>query len=208
MLRLMKHSRREFLGAAALLGLSPAAARLEPFLRLQPGGEGGRVFRHGVASGDPLADRVMLWTRISGASPSARPRVRWEIARDPAFRRIVRRGELTAESAHDFTVKVDAPGLQPSTTYYYRFQAGGERSPIGRTRTLPAGTSRRVRLAVASCANLPAGFFNAYRGIALRADLDAVLHLGDYYYEYQNARYGDGARFGRIPAPCPKSTAR
>ncbi|HJR60920.1 MAG TPA: alkaline phosphatase D family protein, partial [Vicinamibacterales bacterium] len=76
-----------------------------------------------------------------------------------------------------------------------------ERSPAGRTRTLAAATSRRVRLAAASCANLPAGFFNAYRGIAARRDLDAVLHLGDYYYEYANVRYGDGTRFGRIPAP-------
>ncbi|HJR61554.1 MAG TPA: PhoD-like phosphatase N-terminal domain-containing protein, partial [Vicinamibacterales bacterium] len=82
----MKHSRREFLEAAALLGVSPVAVRLEPFFRLQPAAGGRKVFRHGVASGDPLADRVILWTRISGAPADARPLARWEIARDQAFR--------------------------------------------------------------------------------------------------------------------------
>jgi alkaline phosphatase D len=197
----MAQSRREFLGAALLIGVSPLVERIDPWLRLQPAAEGRTVFRHGVASGDPLGDRVILWTRVSGTSASARPRVRWEVARDPEFRSLVRRGELIAEAERDFTVKVDAAGLQPGTSYYYRFLVNGERSPAGRTRTLPAAAARRLRLAVASCANLPAGYFNAYRGIAARPDLDAVLHLGDYYYEYANLRYGDGTRFGRIPAP-------
>ena len=194
----MKHSRREFLEAAALVGVSPAIA---PLLRLQPGAEARRVFLHGVASGDPLADRVMLWTRVSGAAASARPRVRWEVAQDDTFRRIVRRGEITTGSDRDFTVKVDVDGLRAGSRYAYRFESGGERSPVGRTRTLPAETSTRLRLAVASCANLPQGYFNAYRGIARRDDLDAVLFLGDYIYEYANARYGDGTRFGRVPTP-------
>jgi alkaline phosphatase D len=197
----MNGNRREFLGAAALLGLSPVVARLEPLLRLQPGAEGRKVFLHGVASGDPLADRVILWTRVSGTDAASRPRVRWEVARDEAFRQIVRRGEVSTAPARDFTVKVDVTGLQPGARYHYRFSSGGERSPVGRTRTLPAAAVTRIRLAVASCSNLPAGYFNAYRGIANRADLDAVLHLGDYYYEYPNVRYGDGTRFGRIPRP-------
>ncbi|MDQ3417938.1 MAG: alkaline phosphatase D family protein [Acidobacteriota bacterium] len=197
----MNGTRREFLGAAALIGLSPVIARLDPFLRLQPGADGRNVFLHGVASGDPLADRVILWTRVSGTAASSRPRVRWEVARDETFRQVIRRGEVTAVAARDFTVKVDVTGLQPGSRYHYRFVSGGERSPAGRTRTLPVADVARIRLAVASCSNLPAGYFNAYRGIANRADLDAVLHLGDYYYEYANIRYGDGTRFGRIPRP-------
>lgn len=197
----MKHSRREFLEAAALVGSSPFFISIEPFLRLQPEKEDRKIFLHGVASGDPLDDRVILWTRVSGVPPSSRPGVRWEIAEDEAFKRIVSRGGFTTHAARDFTVKVDAGGLRPATTYYYRFTLNGERSPIGRTRTLPARGTERLRLAFASCANLPAGYFNAYRGIAARTDLDAVVQLGDYIYEYPNARYGDGRRFGRIPAP-------
>jgi alkaline phosphatase D len=85
--------------------------------------------------------------------------------------------------------------------YYYRFEALGVPSSVGRTRTLPGVGVERVRLAVVSCSNLPFGYFNAYAAIAARADLDAVLHLGDYIYEYPNAQYGDGTSLGRIPAP-------
>jgi alkaline phosphatase D len=197
----VKHSRREFLEAAALAGMSPFVLSIEPFFRLQPPAEGRKVFLHGVASGDPLADRVMLWTRASGAAPSSQVEVRWEIARDPDLKQRVANGRTNTSAARDFTVKIDARGLRPATSYYYRFTANGEQSPIGRTRTLADATTARLRLAFASCANLPAGFFNAYRGIGSRTDLDAVIHLGDYIYEYQNARYGDGTRFGRIPAP-------
>ena len=196
----MHPNRREFLQAAGLLAASPLLRPLDPFLRLQPPLD-RRVFLHGVASGDPLADRVILWTRISGSPASGRPRVRWDIATDPDFRRVVRRGEARTDAGRDFTVKVDAAGLEPATSYFYRFRANGEESVIGRTRTLPARGGTRLRIACASCSNLPAGFFNAYRGIADRHDLDAVVHLGDYIYEYPNARYGDGTRVGRIPSP-------
>jgi alkaline phosphatase D len=195
----MQPNRREFLGAAALAGASPLLARFDPWLRLAPAQDGRAVFLHGVASGDPLADRVVLWTRVSGAA--ARTPVRWEVAEDDAFARIVRRGDTSADAARDFTVKVDAGGLRPGRHYFYRFTARGERSPHGRTRTLPAGDVARARIAVASCSNLPFGYFNAYGGIARRDDLDVVLHLGDYIYEYPNRRYGDGTRFGRIPQP-------
>ncbi len=98
-------------------------------------------------------------------------------------------------------MKLDARGLEPGTTYYYRFEAAGERSPVGRTKTLPRAGVSRVRLGVVSCSNLPQGYFNAYACLAARPDLDAILHLGDYLYEYKNAQYGDGSKWGRIPSP-------
>src|SRR6185503_20921640 len=97
--------------------------------------------------------------------------------------RVVARGTASATADRDFTVKVDAAGLRPGAAYYFGFVSGGEASPIGRTRTLPARGAARVRLALTSCADFERGFFNAYRGIAGRADLDAVLFLGDYIYE-------------------------
>jgi alkaline phosphatase D len=116
----VKHSRREFLEAAAVLGVSPLLISMDPLLRLQPQTESRKVFLHGVASGDPLQDRVILWTRVSGIPASSRPGVRWEIAADQGFRRVVSRGGFTTHEARDFTVKVDAGGLRPGTTYYYR----------------------------------------------------------------------------------------
>jgi alkaline phosphatase D len=165
-----------------------------------------RVFRHGVASGDPLADRVILWTRVT-APENATPEVAWEISPDVNFRRIVGAGKLTTAAARDFTVKIDAVALRAGTTYYYRFNALGERSPVGRTRTLPEAGVRRIRLAAVSCSNLPFGYFNAYRRIAERADLDAVVHLGDYIYEYANGQYGDGTALNRIPEPNKEITS-
>jgi alkaline phosphatase D len=191
----MSFSRREFIGAAAVAGLGG-------FVRVdaQRGAAERKVFRHGVASGDPLADSAIIWTRVT-APVGSRPEVVWEVASDPAFKRSVLRGTTATGVDRDFTIKIDAGGLEPATTYYYRFLALGERSPVGRTKTLPIAGVDRLRLAVASCSNLPYGYFNVYRRIAERADLDAVLHLGDYIYEYENGRYGDGKALGRIPAP-------
>jgi alkaline phosphatase D len=196
----MRTSRRNFL-------VSTVVAGAVPFVRLeaQPSSP-RRVFRHGVASGDPLTDRVMLWTRVT-APQTAAPEVRWEVARDAALTRPVAGGLTQTGASRDFTVKIDAGPLAPATTYFYRFEALGERSPVGRTRTLPAAGARRVRLAIASCSNLPFGYFNVYRRIAARADLDAVLHLGDYIYEYPNGVYGDGTRFGREPRPAREIVA-
>ena len=157
-----------------------------------------RVFPHGVASGDPLADRVILWTRISAHSATD---VKWVVATDPSLSKIVAGGTIRTSDVRDFTVKVDAGGLTAATTYYYAFTAGRDRSPVGRTRTLPADRVERLRLAVVSCANYPYGFFNVYARIAARPDLDAVLHLGDYIYEFENGRYGDGTPLGRTPQP-------
>ncbi|KRF36986.1 alkaline phosphatase D family protein [Nocardioides sp. Soil805] len=183
-------------GAAAGAGLaaaaqSPAAGQLSP-----PG-----IFRHGVASGDPLARQVVLWTRVT-PSPDATPgsglgpatKVRWEVARDASFRKVVSAGTVTTTAARDHTVKVDAGGLEPETWYHYRFVSGGVTSPVGRTRTAPdeASTPDHLRLGVVSCANLQAGWFSAYRHLAARDDLHAILHLGDYLYEYGPGEYGYG----------------
>jgi alkaline phosphatase D len=158
---------------------------------------GGVRFDHGVASGDPLQRRVILWTRVTPEAAPRSVRVRYVVATDPDLRRVVERGDLRTGPDRDYTVKVDAGDLRPGTTYYYQFESRGVRSPMGRTRTLPRGKTDRLRLAVVSCSNHAAGYFNAYRRVAERADLDAVLHLGDYLYEYGPAEYGSL----RMPEP-------
>ncbi|AZZ81991.1 alkaline phosphatase D family protein [Gordonia alkanivorans] len=173
------------------------------------------VFAHGVASGDPLPDAVILWTRIT-QSPASTPgsgvgqpcSVRWEIARDAGFGAIVGSGVEQTSAEKDFTVKVDATGLSPRTTYHYRFTvtsgpAAGAASPVGHTRTAPATGAdvARVRFGVVSCANWEAGYFSAYRHLNNQPDLDAVVHLGDYYYEYQTGRYTGKTGAVRIHDP-------
>lgn len=138
-------------------------------------------FRHGVASGDPLPDGVVIWTRVSGAGAQPVP-VDWRVARDGALEDVVAAGRAEARAEHDFTVHVDARGLEPATTYHYGFEAAGERSAVGRTRTAPCGPVDHLRLGLTSCASFTAGFFNAYRNLAAR-DLDLVVHVGDYVYE-------------------------
>ncbi|MYT70534.1 MULTISPECIES: alkaline phosphatase D family protein [unclassified Streptomyces] len=155
------------------------------------------AFLHGVASGDPLPDGVLLWTRVtptaeavpgSGTGPDTR--VSWEIAEDQAFRTVVSRGTTTASAASDHTVKADVRGLRPASAYYFRFSVGDTYSPVGRTRTAPAADSRtELRFGVVSCSNWEAGWFSSYRHLAARADLDAVFHLGDYLYEYKTGEY-------------------
>ncbi|MBY0493207.1 MAG: alkaline phosphatase D family protein [Cyanobacteria bacterium] len=193
----MRHiSRRGFLSTSgAALGALPFVRSLDSLAQVT-----NPVFRHGVASGDPLADRVILWTRVTPRGSGAE-RVACVVARDDKFTQIVAREEVETGAARDYTVKIDATGLEPARTYYYRFSALGEQSAIGRTRTLPRGDASRVRIGVVSCSNLPQGFFNAYACLASRRDLDVILHLGDYIYEYANTQYGDGTRFGRIPSP-------
>jgi alkaline phosphatase D len=151
---------------------------------------GGNQFLHGVASGDPLSDAVLLWTRVSPAGNAA-VNVEYVLATDPGLGNVVKSGSASTDASRDYTVKVDVGGLQSGTTYYYRFSAPGGQSPVGRTKTLPAGDTGNLRIAVTSCASLAHGFFNAYRRIAERADLDLVVHLGDYIYEYGNGQYGD-----------------
>jgi len=146
------------------------------------------MFQHGVASGDPLTDRVILWTRVStGAAVSVD--VFYEVALDTAFTKRVAAGTVTTDATKDFTVKVDATGLVAERTYYYRFRCMAQTSPAGRTKTLPAGDISHLRLAMASCANYAYGYFHIYKHIAARADLDAVIFLGDYIYEYGPGQY-------------------
>lgn len=162
------------------------------------------TFTHGVASGDPLADRVILWTRAVPASGSSLS-VNWEVASDEAFSKVVSKGEASTDAARDYTVKVDASGLQAGTDYFYRFKAGEAVSASGKTRTLPTGEASEVKLAVFSCANYPAGYFHVYAEAAKRNDLFAALHLGDYIYEYGAGtdQYAsvDAAKLGRVSVP-------
>lgn len=147
-------------------------------------------FEHGVASGDPLPDSVLLWTRLTPNTAGVY-RVDWEMALDPEFSRVVVAGRELTESTRDYTLKVEATGLEPATTYYYRFSVGTTHSPTGRTRTAPVGQLERLRFAAVSCSNYAQGYFSAYRRISERADLDFVLHLGDYIYENGTDEYGD-----------------
>ncbi len=175
----------------------------------------GPAFVHGVASGDPMPTSVVLWTRVT-PSPDATPgsgrgdrvEVGWEVATDESFSRIVRRGRTRTGTERDHTVKVDATGLEPGRHYVYRFRCGGVTSPTGRTATAPseAASPDRLRFGVVSCANWEAGHFSAYRHLADRGDLDLVLHLGDYLYEYATGEYGAGARTVRAHEPAHETS--
>jgi alkaline phosphatase D len=140
------------------------------------------VFLHGVASGDPTANAVILWTRVTSAEASVE--VSWEIATDVAMKNLVKKGSFTTSAARDYTVKVDATDLAAGTTHYYRFVALGETSRIGRTKTAPSADVDRLRFGVVSCASYAHGYFHGYADLAEALDLDAILHLGDYIYEY------------------------
>ena len=154
-------------------------------------------FLHGVASGDPLKDKVILWTRLTPNDVSLRLEVIWEIALDQKFSQLVNFGKVQTAQAQDFTVKVDANKLRSNQHYYYRFRYGNVISPIGQTKTLPE-TSNTVSFAVCSCSNYPAGYFHVYQEIA-KQDVDVVIHLGDYIYEYGKDGYAteDAAKLGR-----------
>ena len=169
----MQIDRRQALGLLGA-GVAGSAAAQTP---KEAGG-----FDWGVASGDPLQDRVILWTRCLSAGRPAR----WEVSEDPGFQHLAARGEVIPSADRDFTLKVDVTGLKPGRDYHYRFRVAGDGavSPVGRTRTLVAGATKDVVLAVTTCSLYPNGYFNAYGAIAALARVDAVLHLGDYIYEY------------------------
>ena len=162
-------------------------------------------FEHGVASGDPLTDRVILWTRVTLRHIDDQPEiaVRWQMATDAAMQHVVASGSATAVADSDYTVKVDAAGLLPGHTYYYQFAVDAQKSPVGRTRTLPRADVRQIRLAVFSCANYPAGYFNVYADAAHQDDIDAALHIGDYIYEYESTGYAcsHAEQLGRVSEP-------
>ena len=172
---------RRLLLQTGLFGLgalaTPAGARLIS----------ARGFTHQVASGEPSANSVLLWTRYVS---EGEPVLRAEVAEDVEFGRIVARGETPARNAHDFTAKVTIDGLASNRWYFYRFVApDGAVSPIGRTRTLPEGPVGRFTLGLFSCSNFRFGHFNAYAHAAARRDIDLMVHVGDYFYEYEMGRY-------------------
>jgi len=206
-------SRRTVLRGAAALGAAAVVGAARPFdeaVASAPAHDG--IFGYGVASGDPTGERVVIWTRATPPArrgePVATPGsglgrpllVRWAVATDPRFRDVVRRGRVRTDPRSDHTVKVDVDDLHPYTRYWYRFEALGQHSAPGRTQTAPdeEDVVHALRLALVSCSNYTGGYFGAYRSIAAREDLDLVLHVGDYIYEYGNGadRYGPAGLAG------------
>jgi len=161
-------------------------------------------FDQGVASGDPLNDRVIIWTRATPSTPSAKSiDVTWMVATDPELKTVIRSGDIVADADTDYTVKIDVDRLTPGTTYYYGFKSGDQSSIIGRTKTLPSGNVSSLKIAVLSCSNYQGAFFNTYRAMSEVEDLDLSLHLGDYIYEYGSEGFGAemGERLGRLHMP-------
>lgn len=197
-------SRRRILQTALVGGAAsscaPPSRKLEPYFASAEAA--GGIFAHGVASGDPARDSVVIWTRLT-VEASDPVSVVWEIAADKDFTDMRGKGEGLAGPAADWTVKAIAADLAPGATYYYRFRVDEAVSPVGRTRTLPEGALERARFAVVSCTNFQFGLFNVYDLIARQEDIDAVLHLGDYIYEYGPDGYGGetAARLGRPHDP-------
>lgn len=193
-------TRRAALGAGLATAACAGPAPKKSFDLADAGG--GPFFTHGVASGDPRPDSVVLWTRVSPSGVDMMP-VKWEIAEDDAFSTIVGEGEASARFENDFCVKAVARGLKPGGRYHYRFKVGDMSSPTGRTRTLPVGALDAAKFAVVSCSNFPFGHFNVYDLVARETDLDAVVHLGDYIYEYGTDGYGgeEGAALDRNHQP-------
>jgi len=146
-------------------------------------------FKHGVASGDPLSHALIIWTRATTAQSNFEVTVAWELASDSQFKNIIRSGREQTDKSRDFTIKIDVQDLTPNTEYFYRFMGLNTQSPIGRAKTLPINNVEQIKMAVVSCSNYPAGYFNVYTDAAKQKDLDIVLHLGDYIYEYPMGGY-------------------
>ena len=171
---------RRSLLKAGLLGSGMLAV---PLSASQP----GRGFTHGVASGEPGPDRVLLWTRFQADQDTP---LKFEVSDSVDFTRKIAGGSIAARAENDWCCKTFAEGLEPAESYYFRFIApDGSISDIGRTRTLPEGPADRFRMAVFSCANIGSGWFNAYAHAAADGNFDCVLHLGDYFYEYAPGTY-------------------
>ena len=187
------YDRRTFLRRAALAGASTALIAGLP-RPAAAADDGLGPFPHGVASGDPTASSVILWTRVTPHRIDQTVSVAWRVARDLAMTDVVASGRERTSADADFTVKVDVTGLAPASYFFYEFEAFGATSIIGRTKTAPVQTDR-LRFGVVSCSNYQGGFFNAYARLSERDDLDAIIHLGDYLYEYGNGddRYGPAA---------------
>ncbi len=177
----------------------PQYPRLEdPLAHLMD--ESMKPFYYGVASGDPLQDAVIIWTKVSPEDSIPQIEVDWKVATDDAFSDLVAQGKVKTGPEDGYTVKLDVKGLQAGTRYYYQFRYDGARSPIGKTMTATSGEAESLKFAVVSCSNYEFGPFNAYGALAERDDLNAVLHLGDYIYEYGVGTYGDSTT-GRFHEP-------
>ncbi|MEM7729732.1 MAG: alkaline phosphatase D family protein [Pseudomonadota bacterium] len=197
----MKISRRGAL-RSALFG--SVAGGLASCVTTGTDGLSGARFDHGVASGEPAAEGFLIWTRVTPPSGAAKTAsLDYEVAADAAFSDIVARGTARTGAARDWTVKAEVSGLEPGRRYHYRFRTLDAVSPVGRSRTLPEGRVDAVRFAALSCSNYAFGHFNVYDAVARRDDIDAVIHLGDYIYEYSTAGYGGevSKRLGREHVP-------
>lgn len=200
----MTISRRKFI---QLLGMASASIVVSSGLNGCQSNDSNNVsisFNHGVASGDPLENKVIIWTRVT-PEENASLEVSWEVSEDEAFTSLVNTDSSIVSSDTDYTLKVDVQNLEVGKQYYYRFLCNDVYSPIGRTQTLVADSAESVKFAVFSCANFPAGFFHIYDAATRRAeDIDAVLHLGDYIYEYDKDGYpdaGSGEDINRVHQP-------
>lgn len=188
----MRIDRRQLIatGGFGLAGLAMPGGRLAAQALL-----GLTGFTHDVASGEPGPDSVLLWTRYVPATGGP-VKIRAEISEGRDFTRIAGGGEMVTGPWRDHTAKITVDGLASGRTHYYRFIApDGAMSPIGRTKTLPVGRANRFDIAIFSCSNLGFGEFNAYGHAAARDDIDLVLHMGDYIYEYARGTYDLGAQF-------------
>ena len=174
----MRVDRRAALRLLAYGAVAPAAVPL-----VASPSETETPFRHGVASGDPAQERLIIWTRVTPQADHRRETVNWQVAEDAAFRNVRRRGRVDTGPERDFTVKVDVDGLEPGRDYWYRFELGREVSASGRARTLPEGPTEDLVLVALSCAHWQCGLFNVYEAVAKLPRVDAVIHLGDYIYE-------------------------
>ena len=206
-------SRRQLLslmGASAVTVVATACGTSESSTDTKGGassitatGDSARRFRHGVASGEPLPEAVVIWTRVTpsddalpGSNKGAPTEVFWELSRDADFKTIVQSGKVMSSAARDHTLHIDVTGLQASTPYWYRFATKDGVSPTGRTKTAPALNAKpaALRFGMVTCAEYEFGFFAAYRHLAARNDIEAVLHMGDYIYEF-------GTSYGPVPTP-------
>lgn len=203
-------SRRAFAAQAAALGATLAFGRDPAQAKIVVRGERRDLFPQGVASGDPQADSVILWTRRAPDSAAAAHRLRVEVASDPRFRKLVARGEVAVTAATDWTCRFLAAGLKPARAYWYRFvDEAGNASRVGRTLTAPADDDDRVvKFAFVSCQDVTQGAMNAYRRMLFEdarrppeEQLGFVLHLGDFIYElvwYPEERPGGMERGRRL----------
>ena len=183
--------------ALAVTGSLAACGGSDDKATVAPPAPSPSVFAFGVASGDPLADRVILWTHAKVPASTVDVSLTWQVATDAAFASIVRTGTLAATEASSFTAKVDVTGLTAGSTYFYRFRDGaGVTSMVGTTRTLPASTATAVKFAVFSCSLYSEGYFHAYDAAA-KSEAQYAIHLGDYIYEYGS----DPGKFGNSSIP-------